>query len=80
MVINHRKQEKALMLSSRSIDTLIDLVENKLTDIVPFDRDDVREIKGLEACVNELRELRTGGGAAAPKRRGRPPKAAAVAA
>lgn len=68
------------MLSSRTIDTLIDLAENKLTDIVPFDRDDVREIKSLQACVDELRTLRQGAEASAPKRRGRPPKAAAVAA
>ena len=46
------------MLSKRSIELLMDLAENKLSDIVPFDRDDVREIKTLQACVNELRALR----------------------
>ena len=46
------------MLSKRSIDLLLDLAENKLSDIVPFDRDDLREIKTLQACVNELRALR----------------------
>jgi len=70
------------MLSNRSIDTLIDLVDNKLTDIVPFDRDDVREIKSLKACVDELKALQNGGTMPLPKRRGRgrPPKDAAVAA
>lgn len=68
------------MLSDRSIDTLIDLVDNKLTDIVPFDRDDVREIKSLKACVDELKALQSGGTMLLPKRRGRPPKDAAVAA
>ena len=42
------------MLSQRSIETLIDLAENKLSQIIPFDRDDVREIKVLQSCVDEL--------------------------
>ncbi len=46
------------MISKRSLEVLLDLAENKLSDIVPFDRDDVREIKMLHACVNELRALR----------------------
>jgi hypothetical protein len=46
------------MLSKRSIDLLLDLAENKLSDIVPFDREDMREIKILQTCVNELRALR----------------------
>lgn len=45
------------MLSRRTIDTLIDLAENKLTDIIPFDRDDMREIKLLRTCVDELRAI-----------------------
>jgi hypothetical protein len=47
------------MLSQRSIETLIDLAENKLSQIIPFDRDDVREIKVLQSCVDELK---AGGG------------------
>ena len=43
------------MLSRRSIETLIDLAENKLTQIIPFDRDGVREIKLLQSCVDELK-------------------------
>ena len=43
------------MLSKRSIETLIDLAENKLSQIIPFDRDDVREVKVLQACVDELK-------------------------
>ncbi len=43
------------MLSQRSIETLIDLVENKLSQIIPFDRDDMREIKILRSCVDELK-------------------------
>ena len=45
------------MLSKRSVEVLLDLAENKLSDIVPFDREDMREIKSLRACVNELRAL-----------------------
>lgn len=47
------------MLSRRTIDTLIDLAENKLTDIIPFDRDDMREIKLLRTCVDELRAIQS---------------------
>ena len=43
------------MLSRRSIETLIDLAENKLSQIIPFDRDDVCEIKVLQSCVDELK-------------------------
>ena len=43
------------MLSQRSIETLIDLAENKLSQIIPFDRDDMKEIKVLQSCVDELK-------------------------
>jgi len=43
------------MLSQRSIETLIDLAENKLSQIIPFDRDDMRETKLLQSCVDELK-------------------------
>ena len=43
------------MLSRRSIETLIDLTENKLSQIIPFDRDDAREIKILQSCLDELK-------------------------
>ena len=42
------------MLSQRSIETLIDLAENKLSQITPFDRDDMREIEHLQSCVDKL--------------------------
>jgi hypothetical protein len=48
------------MLSKRSIEMLLDLAENKLSDIVPVDRDDMREVKMLQAAVTELRSLRSG--------------------
>ena len=43
------------MLSQRSIETLIDLAENKLSQITPFDRDDMREIEHLQSCVDKLK-------------------------
>jgi hypothetical protein len=43
------------MLSQRSIETLIDLAENKLSQIIPFDREDMKEIKLLQSCVDELK-------------------------
>jgi hypothetical protein len=51
------------MLTQRSIETLIDLAENKLSQIIPFDREDVREIKLLQSCVDDLK---ASGTAAAP--------------
>jgi hypothetical protein len=66
--------EAAVVLSKRTIETLIDLAENKLTDIVPCDREDIREIKVLQSCVDELKCLRNGASAEAPANRGRPRK------
>lgn len=47
------------MLTSRTIETLLDLAENKLTAIIPFDREDMREVRALEHCLEELRALKT---------------------
>ncbi len=57
------------MLSQRSIETLIDLAENKLSQIIPFDRDDMREIKVLQSCVDELKagSTATRGGRRSPE-------------
>ena len=49
------KLETRQRLSQRSIETLIDLAENKLSQIIPFDRDDIREFKILRSCVDELK-------------------------
>jgi hypothetical protein len=42
------------MLSKRSIETLLDLVEIKLSCIEVFDREDQRELNSLEAARREL--------------------------
>jgi hypothetical protein len=43
-----------MSLSRRSLETLIDLVENKLSCVEIFDRDDQREVVNLEHCLKEL--------------------------
>lgn len=69
----------AMSLSRRCAETLIDLVEIKLSCLEITDREDLREKELLMRCVQELNaELRGENGAmaafAAPKRRGRRPK------
>ena len=43
-----------MSLSKRSIETLMDLVEIKLSCIQVVDRDDARELASLETARNEL--------------------------
>ena len=66
-----------MTLSKRTLETLIDLVEIKLSCVEIYDRDDARELSALEQCRNELLALagRTDPAAVVsfPKRsRGRP--------
>ncbi len=68
-----------MSLSKRVVETLIDLVEIKLSCVEVYDREDKREIAGLESCRQELQKMigaGAGGGAAvaglAAKIRGRP--------
>ncbi len=41
-------------LKPRDMDTLIDLVENKLSDILVWDGDDRREVASLKRCLEGL--------------------------
>ncbi|SMF48372.1 hypothetical protein SAMN06265365_11659 [Tistlia consotensis] len=64
-----------MSLSKRSLETLLDLVEIKLSCMEVWDRDDRRELQSLEAARTELRSLGEPGGGevvAMPRRRGRP--------
>ena len=66
-----------MTLSKRTLETLIDLVEIKLSCVEIYDRDDARELSALEQCRSELLALagRTDPAAVVnfPKRsRGRP--------
>ncbi len=46
-----------MALTRRSIATLLDLVEIKLSCIEVIDREDQRELKALRACREELLQL-----------------------
>ncbi len=50
-----------MSLSKRVVETLIDLVEIKLSCVEIYDREDKREIAGLESCRQELQKLVEGG-------------------
>jgi hypothetical protein len=76
-----KNKEGPMSLSKRVVETLIDLVEIKLSCFEVYDREDKREIAGLQSCRQELQDLLEGGaggggGAAvaglAAKIRGRP--------
>ena len=43
-----------MTISKRTLDTLIDLVEIKLSCVEVYDRDDARELANLEHCLDEL--------------------------
>ncbi len=50
-----------MSLSKRVVETLIDLVEIKLSCVEVYDREDKREIAGLESCRQELQKMIEGG-------------------
>ncbi len=50
-----------MSLSKRVVETLIDLVEIKLSCVEVYDREDKREIAALERCRQELQNLLEGG-------------------
>ena len=76
-----------MQLSRQSVETLVDLVENKLSTIEIWDRADKREVNMLKKCLRELTAQATGiklaatcaaagpgAGSDGARRRGRPPK------
>ncbi len=46
-------------MSKRTLETLIDLVEIKLSCMEVYDREDGRELANLERCLGELRIIMT---------------------
>lgn len=46
-----------MSLTRRTVETLLDLVENKLSTMVVFDREDARELAILENARRELATL-----------------------
>lgn len=49
------------MLSERSLDILLDLIEIKLSAIIVQDKDDIREVINLKKCKKELIEVQNRG-------------------
>ena len=60
-----------MSLSKRVVETLIDLVEIKLSCVEVYDREDKREIAGLESCRQELQKMLAGGAGLAAELKGR---------
>ena len=52
-------REHTPMISKRSVDTLLDLVEIKLNCMQVLDREDAKELAMLESCRRDLLVLRT---------------------
>ena len=50
-------QGNLMSLSRSSVETLIDLVEIKLSCVEVYDRDDNRELNNLQRCKEELMDL-----------------------
>ncbi len=50
-----------MALSPRHMDALIDILENKLSDMLVWDGEDRKEIALLTGCLKELTTLRGGG-------------------
>ena len=46
-----------MSISKRPLETLVDLVEIKLSCMEVHDRDDAREFANFECCIGELRAL-----------------------
>lgn len=47
-----------MMWTSRELDLLIDMVENRLSDMMVVDREDVRERNALKTGLGKLQDLR----------------------
>ncbi len=51
-----------MALSPRHMDALIDILENKLSDMLAWDGEDRKEIAVLTTCLKELTAMRGGAG------------------
>ena len=51
-----------MALSTRHIDALIDVLENKLSDMLVWDGEDRKEIALLNGCLDELNSLKGNAG------------------
>ena len=64
-------------ISKRSVETLLDLVEIKLSSMQVLDREDARELAQLESCRRDLLAIRSQLGSG-KERRGGAMRAAAL--
>ncbi len=67
-----------MALSSRHVEALIDILENKLSDMIIWDGTDRKEVVTLQGCLEELQAMKARTGdlvafdeASARSRRGR---------
>jgi hypothetical protein len=58
--------DSIMALSLRQVDALIDILENKLSDMVIWDCEDRKEIVILNSCLEELTTMRLGSGNVVP--------------
>ncbi len=69
-----------MALSSRHMDALIDILENKLSDMLVWDGEDRTEIVTLKGCLDELQTMKLDSvdviAFEGAKKRGRPASAA----
>ena len=77
IIVNPNQHDgiKTMSISKRTVETLLDLVEVKLSYMQVSDREDQREMAQLESCRRELRGLMT----IVPATKGRRAAAAAAA-
>lgn len=47
-----------MALSTRHVDALIDILENKLSDMLVFDGEDRKAAITLKSCLNELQTMK----------------------
>ena len=50
--------DQIMALSRRHVDALIDILENKLSDMIVWDGEDRQEIVILNSCLEELTAMR----------------------
>lgn len=67
-----------MSISRRTIDTLLDLVEIKLSSIQVIDREDAKELETLEACRRDLKAMQAFIAESRPKRGRKPGRRAAA--
>jgi hypothetical protein len=58
MAVFTRQGEAVMALSSSHVDALIDILENKLSDMLVWDGEDRKEVVTLKGCLDELHTMK----------------------